>query len=113
MKTPAKNLTTYLVARTAEAERLLIQVAAKDENIRGLYEERLASIFSGIKSGNIGAPSSALSDYWYYFSPEGPWNVWSNFPELVSIMAAMINLLELRDDNEFREYCRRHGIDDA
>lgn len=101
MNTTAKNLATFLVAQAMRAEYLLVQVATQDENVRELYERRLAPVIAGIRSGNIVAPSSALSDYWYYYSPEGPWNVWSNFPELVSLPSTLINLLGLGGDSEF------------
>ncbi|WP_150689756.1 hypothetical protein [Pandoraea communis] len=104
------TLPTYLVDQASRTEDLLVKIAGRNEKILGLYRSQLKSIFHDIKSGELQAPSDVLSGYWYYFSPEGPWHIWETFPDLVSSISTVINLLGLCDEQEFYAYCRRHKI---
>ncbi|WP_130024444.1 hypothetical protein [Pandoraea sp. XY-2] len=103
-------LSTYLAEQASRTEDLLVQIAERNENIRNLYRSRLMQIIYEIRSRKLQAPSDALAGYWYYFSPEGPWQIWETFPDLVSSISALINLLQLNNDAEFIVYCRRHKI---
>ncbi|MEM5399755.1 hypothetical protein [Paraburkholderia unamae] len=99
-----------LIASAENVELLFDEASGRSEDIRHLYEDHLMPIISAIRTGEITAPSDALVGYWHYFSAEGPWDLWSNSPKLVSGMSILINLLSLRDEADFEAYRRRHGI---
>lgn len=104
------ELSKSLIESAGRVELLFDEACAQSESVRLLYESQLKPIITSIKCSYITAPSDALAGYWYYFSPEGPWNLWSDFPRLVSGMSVLINLLDLKDDAEFKAYRERHGI---
>ncbi|MFC0402064.1 hypothetical protein [Paraburkholderia rhizosphaerae] len=105
-----KEIGDYIVEQAVRTESLLIEVGKCDSCVRDLYEKKLKVIFKEIKAGSITAPSDALIGFSYYFSPEGPWQLWEKYPQLVTDVATLMNLLNLRNDAEFDAYCRRHGI---
>lgn len=104
------ELSKSLIECAGRVESLFDEACARNENVRQLYESHLKTIITSIKSSYITAPSDALDGYWYYFSPEGPWNLWSDFPRLVSGISVLINVLNLKDDAEFEAYRERHRI---
>ncbi|BCZ84340.1 hypothetical protein PTKU64_80150 [Paraburkholderia terrae] len=99
-----------LIERAEDVEPLFDEASGRNEDVRHLYEHHLMSIIAAIKTGEITAPSDALVGYWHYFSQEGPWDLWINFPKLVSGMSILINLLNLKDEADFEAYRRRHSI---
>ena len=98
------------------AEVLIYQlekVSPQDENVEMLYKEKLKPILQEILNGQIRAPSKAVEGYSYYFSPDPHWSNWGiydRFPNLVEAMSDLSNVLRYSNDEEFRDYCRRCGI---
>lgn len=99
-----------LIESATNVEPLFDEAGSRSDDIRHLYEDHLMQIITEIKTGKITPPSDALVGYWYYFSPEGPWDLWINYPKLVSGMSILINLLSLKDEADFEAYRRRHSI---
>ncbi|MEX3952266.1 hypothetical protein AB4Y40_31460 [Paraburkholderia sp. EG287B] len=99
-----------LVESAENVETLFDEASGRNEDLRHLYEDHLMPIIAAIKMRRITAPSDALVGYWHYFSPEGPWDLWTNFPKLVSGMSILMNLLSLKDEADVEAYRRRHGI---
>ena len=91
----------------------LEKVSPEDESIKRLYTEKLKPILQEIIAGNVQAPSTVIEGFGYYFLPDARWNngdIWDRFPNLVEAMSDLSNVLRYSNDEEFRDYCRRCGI---
>lgn len=103
-------LIDFLSREASKAECLLIEAAGTDNDMRAFFESTISPIVQKIKAGVIRPPNEMLSEYWHYFSPEGPWKIWENFPDLVLSISTLVNLSGLSDDDEFMRYCNRHRL---
>lgn len=104
------TLNNLILLQVVSVEELIRPAAGEDAQLKELYEVILAPVLDGIRSGAVAPPSDALTGYWYYFSPEGPWDLWSRFPSISEAVAKLINLLEIDGDDQFRAYLLRRNM---
>lgn len=103
------NLEKITVLKAKEFDRLLAETADRNIEVAKLYHNQIKPLLQDIEEGRIKPPNNKLSEYWYYFSPEGPWGIWNKFPDLVNAMSELLNLIILENDAALEAYCRRHG----